>query len=298
MKILRNRWILLFLFLCVSYEVLYIWDRRADGFTIEKIHSDLAYDPQWDVTPNKEATRLLKQPFHYLDRGFQCYAFESADGNYVLKFMRHQRLRSPFYYTFLPDLFFKKYKEEKTQERAERRIDLFTSLKTAYELIPEESGLLYLHLNKTSGEHPTVVIFDATDTKYEVALDGVEFVLQQKAQLIKPTLIKLMHERDMEAAKERINQIFTLLARCAKKGVRDLDGALIHKDNLGFLPDRAMYIDTGKLVYQESYKTKASFKKDLERLRPLHKWLVSKYPPLASHFEKQKRRTLQEYDSN
>lgn len=101
-----------------------------------------------------------------------------------------------------------------------------------------------------------------------------------------------MESGQCHEAKIRINQIFALLRDCAKKGVCDTDGALIRKNNLGFLEDRAIYIDTGKLTLKESIKTKERFTKDLERLDPLYEWLQANYPPLAEHFLLEKQRVL------
>lgn len=104
-----------------------------------------------------------------------------------------------------------------------------------------------------------------------------------------------MNEGDLEAAKKRIDQVFDLLLSCAKKGVMDLDRALVKKNNIGFLEDRAIYIDAGKLVRFEGF-SKTDFKIDLSRLRPLHKWLMQNYPVLANYFDKAHKRTLDAFE--
>ena len=62
--------------------------------------------------------------------------------------------------------------------------------------------------------------------------------------------------------------------------------------NLGFLQDKAIYIDTGKITRKESMKTLERFSKDLERLKPLHEWLEQNYPELAAHFEAEQQNVL------
>jgi hypothetical protein len=152
-----------------------------------------------------------------------------------------------------------------------------------------------VHINKSRGLHPTVTIFDKLGEKYEVTLDDKEFVLQLKAKHMKPVLCKLMKKGEVQQAKERIDQIFALLTDCAKKGVLDTDGALIKKNNMGFLADRAIYIDTGKLTRKPSIKEKERFIQDLKRLRPLHKWLMQHYPVLANHFEKAQKNAIDNF---
>ena len=99
-----------------------------------------------------------------------------------------------------------------------------------------------------------------------------------------------MESGQCHEAKIRINQIFALLRDCAKKGVCDTDGALIRKDNLGFLGDKAIYIDAGKLRYKRTIKQKTYFVEDLKRLRPLRKWLDENHPSLVRYFDEEKER--------
>ncbi|MBS0656435.1 MAG: hypothetical protein JSR46_11715 [Verrucomicrobia bacterium] len=292
------RWILVAAMLgYVTFLGVRAWERRTDGFTVEKMHSDLPYDPAWDIKVSQEelanVNKILNQPYRYLGHGFQCYAFLSEDGTYVLKFMRHQRLRPPVMFDWLPNIaYFQELKKQKTQERFSRMQHLFRGFKVGFEYVPEQTGLVFLHLNKTQNQHPTIAIYDKSGAKHEIDLDKTEFVLQRKALLIKPVIIGLMNSGKVDEAKERINQIFALLVECSKRGIQDMDGALIRKDNLGFLGSRAIYIDSGKLSCKESIRQKARFVQDLHRLRPLHKWLSESYPELAKHFEVEKKRVI------
>lgn len=275
-------------------------DRKNDGFAIDKIQTSLPNNPDWDLPGIRQEDRvILNQPYYYIGRGLQFYAFASADGKYVLKFMRHQRLEPQSFFKWLPPIPGLKTIKENHIALCQKRVGyIFRSLKVAIEDVPEATGLLYVHLNKGHDGLGSVTIFDKMHNKYEVELDKTEFVLQKKASLIKPVFIKLMQEGDVEGAKERINQIFALLAGCAKKGVCDTDGALIRKNNLGFLPDRAIYIDTGKLARKESIKTLQRFSEDLKRLQPLYEWFLEHYPELARHFQKQQQAVIAMFDHN
>lgn len=272
-------------------------DRQVDGFYIDRITTCFKDDPQWDISPTPEqierARSVLQQPFYYLAHGFQCFAFVSQDGRYVLKFIRHQRLRPLFPVEWIPDIsFLKQFKESKIQQGKKRADYLFRSLKVSFVDVAYETGLLMVHLNKTKNHYPQVTLVDKAGTEHVIAIDNFEFVLQEKAVHIKPLLANLMQEQKLDEAQRRIDQIFSLLATCAKKGIADNDSQLIRKNNLGFLQDRAIYIDTGKLTRKESIKTRSRFEEDLERLTPLHDWLMAEYPELATYFEEQKMRTL------
>ena len=283
-----------------SYRVIHFIDSRAEGFTMEKIHSTLPYSEKWAVPTNQEqldfANSILDQPFHYLGRGFQCYAFVSADNKYVLKFFRHQRMRLPQFLEYVPDFipFVKQFKKDKKASYKKRKRYLYTGIKVGFENAQEETALLFVHLNKTKKQHKKVKVIDKIGNEYLVDMDEVEFMLQRKAVHIKPTIEELMSQGKVDEAKERLSQIYDLLVKCAKKGVQDTDGALIRKNNLGYLDDHAIYIDSGKLSLKESIKNRDVFAKDLKRLYPLHKWLKEKYPQLATYFDERRQKAINE----
>jgi hypothetical protein len=283
-----------FLVLFVVCTGVFWWKERNDGFNIKNVYTKLPNKEAWELptTPEKiqEVNQVLAQTYHYLGQGFQFYAFESKDSQYVLKFLRHQRLHPPVLYDYFPDIpFVRTLKQKKSKKREDRLELLFESLKIAYEELPEETGLIYVQLNKPKNRFIDVFLVDTLEDEYSISLNDTEFVLQRKAEFLKPCFKALMKAGKVQEAKIRINQIFDLLKATAKKGILDTDGALIKKDNIGFLEDRAIYIDVGRFVHKEAIKNKERFVQDLRRLRPLYKWLMLHYPPLAAHFDRQKK---------
>lgn len=273
------------------------WKKRNDGFCLERIQTKLPNSPEWDIPVSaqkiEEVNQILAQPFYYLGHGFQFYAFESSDGKYVLKFLRHQRLHPPVMYDWLPSCgIVRDIKAKKCLKRSERVRLLFQSLKIAYEQLSQESGLLFVHLNKTKNQHREAFLVDLQEDEHKIALDDTEFVLQHKATFVKPTIKAYMKAGNIDEAKARINQLFELLKATAQKGILDTDGALIYKNNVGFIRDKAIYIDVGCFVFKESIKCKERFEYDLCRLKPLYRWLAKNYPPLAAYFDKQQKKAL------
>lgn len=178
---------------------------------------------------------------------------------------------------------------------ADARRSAFSIHKNCLRKYSQRNWAYLAHLNKTKNEFKEVLLVDLQGDEYQVSLDDTEFVIQQKATFIKPTIKALMTAGQLQDAKLRISQIFELLKAVSQKGILDTDGALIHKNNIGFIKDKAIYIDTGKFVQKESIKTLDRFKADLRRLRPLHKWLVTRYPPLAAYFDKQQKKILDSF---
>lgn len=279
------------------------WDDRGEGFRLYKIQEKIVNNPRWDLAVTPEDVQLTKkilasQKFRYLGHGFQCYAFETEDGKYVLKFFRYQRLRQPRFIQKLPSVpFLDEWRKERLISLSHRRECLLRACKTSWELAKRETALLFVHLNETHDLIGSATICDLLGNEYKLNMDAYQFMLQKKALHIKPEFARLMAEGRIDDAKKRIDQIFELLLDCSRKSVQDMDGALIRKNNLGFLGDRAIYIDGGKLVYRETIRSKKYFEKDLKRLNPLRKWFVENYPVLVEHFDAQMKFVEDNFDT-
>ena len=265
--------------------------KRSKDFSLEKISSQEVYklSGPLPITPDEiaRANHILDQPFFFLGRGRQCYAFLSVDGQYVLKFFQQDRFLVNTYVSFFPDCFLaKKLQKQKAKLKKNKRQKMLLSFELAKRSAESETSVFFVHLNPTENQYKEVTLLDPRGTLFSIPLDKVQFALQRRAKLLKPTLVTLMHEGREDEAKRRIEQIFEMFVSCGKKGIEDHDGALIRNDNLGFLEDRAIYIDIGKLSCTGRPATKAGFVHDLRRLHPLNNWLEKNYPPLAAHFQK------------
>jgi len=215
----------------------------------------------------------------------QFFVFESADGKYVVKFFQQQRFEVKDYAAWVPNFVADMLRGKQRKEKLERLHKMIQSAELAYEKAPEQTGILYIHLNKTHHVHKKLTVLDRKENLLNVPLDDVQFILQRKAMFIKQTLAKLMYDGKEAEARARITQVFDLLVYCAKAGIYDTDGALIRNDNIGFLGDKAMYIDMGKFTPTQDALSPAMLDWNFRRLRPLHNWLKKNYPSLEAHFE-------------
>jgi hypothetical protein len=222
------------------------------------------------MRPSEEIDAMLAQPYFYAGKGRQCIAFESADGQYILKFPKQKRRAN--------------------SEKAKRQEE--SCLLAAK--FPEETALLYVHLGTTS-DHRTVQLLDKRGHLVEIALDKVQFYLQEKARFLKPLIIRLMHQGDIGGAKERISQLFDVLVRLAQGGIIDRDGALIRNNNVAFLANRAVIIDFGKFTEMKKPLSREAFRHELRRLQPFSKWLQKNYSVLATHFDECRVAAIQHF---
>lgn len=257
-------------------------------------------DPKWDVNapPALIASmqNMLRHPLIYLAQGKQSHAYISRDGNYVVKLLLQRPLRVHSWIRNLPNVYpISLYREYKIGKRFERKEALFSSFLLAYQVLSEETGTVFVHLNPTHQLFGKTLFIDRAGAPCIVDLDSTHFVVQKRAQLLKPVISTLMWEGNVEEAKKRIDQVFSLLASSAKKGVLDIDTSLIRNNNIGLLENRAIYIDIGKLRLRPEMKEKKEFAKDLARLKPLLKWLKLYYPELADYFVHKQTEVLHDF---
>lgn len=295
-----KRWLVLVLFISTLVKGIQWWEGRGEGFRIYKIQDEVPYEARWDVAYSDKdletAKSVLNQKFYYLGHGFQCYAFESEDRQYVIKFFRYQRLRLPNIIASIPDVpVFSEWRKGRIASLNRRKEYLLRSFKTSWDYAKDETAMLFMHLNKSKGLFQTITIVDLLGNEHLIDLDNYQFMLQKKAMHIKPTISQLVAAGKVDEAAKRLDQIFQLLLHCSKRGIQDTDGALIRKNNLGFLGNQAIYIDGGKLVFKAELRTLKSFEKDLERLKPLLSWLKKEQPLLVQAYHDSHKKAVEEY---
>ena len=269
---------------------LYEMTRSGKRFSPSHVVCQFDYRQDWDVDMAPELVTyvnvITQQPFHWLAKGFQAYAFESQDGEYVLKFFQQQRLKEKSFKTNPFSFVFSKSFREKADFIQNHREEIFSSSKLAFEEIPLESGILFVHLNKTENLLRGIRISDPMGQGHKIKADEASFIIQRKATYIRSTFKEHIMKGDVAGAKRRIDQIFDLLLTLAKKGIVDGDVALIRNNNLGFTKDRAIYIDTGHLAKRADIDVKKQMDYEFKRrLKPLYDWLRIEYPQLADYYE-------------
>ncbi len=266
--------------------------RQTHGFSMRKIRSDLTFNTKWESShPSRpelqEIRDHLSQPYSFLNSGGESYVFVSKDGDYVLKFFKQHHMR-PNHWTdsFLP---------KSIQNRRTKRLNtLFSSCKLAYNRFREETGLVYLHLNKTDNLNVELQLFDPIGVVHKLPLDQFEFALQKRASMAYPTLSALANAREFDAAKVRLSSLVSLMARRCQVGLADHDA---RKRNFGFIGGQAVEIDLGSFSLNESLKTpqKTSRAFLLETMK-LRRWIKKYHPELSGFLDEQIQQTLRNND--
>jgi hypothetical protein len=274
---------LLFLILIIYY-VPNFCHQKTDGFTISKIQAPIPYYPQWQEN-KEELPDVFDQKYNYLDSGGQAYAFASEDGKYVLKFFKRHLRTVPLWLRVLPLPETLAAKREAQRVKRERKLHRdYESYILAMQYLPEETGLLYLHLNRTLHLKTVAHIVDKIGIEHTIALDKVPFILQKRAINSYAYIESLLENGELEKAKEAIDSILALIASRSMKGIYDADVS-IHR-NLGFYEQRAMIIDVGRFKLQPTLVEPKAYREHLYKVtRRLSTHLEEMCPQLAEYLD-------------
>ncbi len=270
---------------------------RTTGFSLDKITSRLSYNENWEIEPITDRQRELlvqkvfPQTYYYLAAGNQCYAFISEDRQYVMKFFKMQSLfpkewLNSFPLSLLQNLGFKH--ETSNQLFSER---IFASYKDAYEHLRDETGLIYIHLNKTREFKSNVSLIDREGKKYTIDLDTVEFVVQKKATKIYEHLDKLLETKQFDDVRGAIRSFLQLIALRCEKGFVDQDLSI--RNNFGYIGNAAIQFDCATLTRDSSMKYPLNFRQEiLEAAERLDDWARMKFPEGTLYIQDEAQRII------
>lgn len=261
---------------------------RSSGFSIDKISSRLPFNVVWEVESISDKQRELlvqkvfPQTYHYLAAGNQCYAFTSEDGQYVLKFFKMQSLFPKGWQHF-------GFKHEKSNQLFSERI--FASYKDAYETLRKETGLLYIHFNKTREFKTKVDLIDNKGKKHVVDLDAMEYIVQKKATKIYEHLSNLLEEDKYEDLRASIRSFLQLIAVRCEKGFVDHDLSI--RNNFGFVGNSAIQFDCATLTRDSSMKYPMNFRQEvLEAAERLDFWARDNVPEITLFIQEEAQRLI------
>ncbi len=281
-----SKLIALMLVSTVLYGASRLYFQLTAGFTIGNITSNLSYDPQREVSYPSEMShqvrQVLKQPFHYLGKGCQSYVFVSEDGQYVIKFLKYQRFRPQQFLntlSFLPPV--EKIRQKKLAKKNEKLNNLFSSWKIASEYLAKETGVFFVHLNKSQHLNQQLVIFDKLGLKHTLNADDLEFMIQKRARMLCPTIDEYMQNGCANKAKTLLSNLLGMILSEYERGFADNDHALMQ--NTGVIDGYPVHIDVGQFEKSDRFSNQIEYEIELfSKMYKFRIWLAKKYPELES----------------
>ncbi|KAF3362243.1 hypothetical protein PHSC3_001210 [Chlamydiales bacterium STE3] len=281
-----SKFIALMLICTAVYGIGRLYFELTGGFAVRHISSNLTFDPQREIhfsTQQKEAvSQILHQHFHYLGKGCQSYVFLSEDGKYVIKFLKYQRFRPQKFldvFSFLP--FVEKIRQQKLIKKNERLNNLFSSWKIAAENLNDETGIVFLHLNKTSDLNPSLVIYDKLGLKHTLNPNQLEFMIQKRAEMLCPTIDEYMVKGEKDKAKKLLTNLLEMILSEYQRGLADNDHALMQ--NTGVIEGKPVHIDVGQFESNKRFLDKKEYGIELfSKMYKFRIWLSKRHPELES----------------
>jgi hypothetical protein len=226
-----------------------------------------------DTRPLNE---VFSQQFHYLANGKQMTAFASDDGKYVLKLFNPMRPLKPKWYRHLSR--WQQYSSLKWISREwfgkqARLKKLFLRNKIAYERLKEETGLIYVHLTPSDAICHYIHLTNKRGDVEVLSLEKTPFVLQERAELVPHRLHMLARKKDTQGLSDAKKALETLFTRRIEEKVTDRIQTL--SNNYGFIGDRAIQIDFGRIRLDPEMETKAEQERIMHNL---NQWLIQHAP--------------------
>lgn len=262
----------------------------TDGFSYASISSDLPDNPNWNVVCTeedlKEAEMALNQPYRYLESGSQSYVFVSRDENYVLKFFKHKRWRLHPILDHLPLPPSLHKKRERWKEKKKETVNAtFDSCIASYSEFKNETGVLFVRLNKHLPFDHILTVKDRIGFKHRIQLTDVEFVIQKKAIPTDKYLLSLKEKGMLKKAEKSLDDLIAFTIKRAEKGYSDKDPHLIR--NFGFIDDQAIEIDIGGFHRDPKKDLTYFYSHEMVKIKgKLIPWLEKNYPELLPYAEK------------
>lgn len=236
-----------------------------EGFSIKRLQTN----PQNFCAIDETTKKILQQPFHYLGRGRQCFAFASEDGKYVLKCIRTDKFKVPFWMQLFSNLG-KKRQEKITQKK---RL-VFESFRIAKEELGDLTGTLAIHLGKSEKTKQLITIYDPLGIRHQLPLRNTLFILQYK----RPLWSTAFKQSNAQEKQQLLDSFVDLVVTRAQKGILNRDPTFL--PNYGFENGKTYQIDIGdfrrvqNFVYQKALR---------DSLSPLQTWLKKTDPTLLDY---------------
>jgi hypothetical protein len=277
-------------------------EKQTRGFGVSRIQAkDLGVFAACESNSLSDAEKdyvkeLLKQPYHLIGSGSECFAFLSEDGTAVIKFFKLDVMRPVYIKRTLFSNDYSKYADSFVKYRPtgllwdlwlkrlwgmrEYRIQRsFGSIQIAYESLKEETGLLYIHLNEGKEFENPLTLYDGSHIAHHIDLNTTRFVLQKRAVPLPQYLDSLTND---EQAKESIDSLLNLISTRCLRAIQDRD---MEPRNFGYIAGRAIEIDTGS--FSKNGETQDVRMQFMDAARKLKTPFQERFPHLSSYFDTQ-----------
>ena len=196
--------------------------KQTKGFRLQNVFSSFPSEPTHPPLSQSQVSsiqEILDQPFYFMKKGQQCFAFLSKDEKYVLKLFRWEKLEPPFWTNWITT----KKGQSLIQERKKKKDFDFTSYKLAYTELKEETGLLFVQLEPNKELNIPLELYDNIRIKHVIQSGNLAFILQKKVENFAPYLAQKILEGNSSDLYPFFMELAYLLQNRSTKKISDSD---------------------------------------------------------------------------
>ena len=267
-----------------------IYYTLTEGFCLSRTETPVTFSGDLSVPPpsNDSLQNLVSithQPFRYLKKGSQAYAFLSDDGRYILKLFKLHHMQPADWLLKIPvPGAVGRYRDDLVRRRTYRIELTLNSYKIAAKTLLQECGLLYAQVLPSHEFNLPVTIIDAIGRRYTIDVSQYGFAIQKRAELVIPSFERWISQGDISSARQAIDSLVALIATRSSKGIQDTDPDL-HK-NAGLIGTTAVLIDIGSFFANPAIKQPSEMQRDMNKVfSRFSEWLSVHSPVLHSHLQ-------------
>ena len=195
-----------------------------------------------------------------------------------MKFVKYQRFRPQAWLDYFESIpLINRYRLGKIEKKQKKLDMLFTSWKVAYDHLKPETGLVYVHLNKSNDLQQALTIHDKMGFEHKLNMDDMEFLLQKRANMLCSTINNFMQNDQTAEAKELIDNLLNMILSEYSRGLADNDHALMQ--NTGAIGTMPVHIDVGQFVINPEISNPDVYKQELfSKTFKFRTWLAKHHP--------------------
>ena len=262
--------------------------KRTQGFStykLYKLRAEIEKPLHYSEGEIDEMRSVFSQPFNYLNKGRQCFVFESKDHKYVLKLLNKNHLYFPKILKKLP------FVDSIVKRRNERKKYVLDSFFLAWQKLKDQSKICYLNQNRNVFKENKVKLVFNYGLSKEIDLNDYFFVVQKRAELIYPKIHEIYKKNGIEEVLEIADRFLEFVAFRVQNNIVDEDMDV--EINYGFCQDELMLIDTGRLR-KKDLSSESEFSKELfKSTKKFRKWLVQNYPEVIESWDDKIQKIVQ-----
>lgn len=251
------------------------WYWATDGFRLSRIEGFERTGKERAFS--KEAELALSQRYFYLGRGRQCFAFQSEDGQYVIKFPRLDRYRNRLLFRVCPFDVFKAPINQRLESHASRKEKLFASFEISCDELQEDTAIVAMFNSPKNGKK--LEIIDRLGRVFWLPLEKTGFILQRKLRLFRDVFQEALAKKDRAEIDQILERFLEVVTRVADKGILSKDGSFLN--NFGFDETRCFQIDVGSFYRAKELSRNEAFVASIHAsVETLRVWLLHRDPAL------------------